>query len=266
MRILIGARAAWARPWPKGWGRTRNDHRRIAQGAHGPDGGASARCAGSRRTCPTPRPPPRASPSRRRPNWTPFSATSACGKTRLSPTITTSWPIRRNRSRAVAGHQHHRHDPAVATADPAPAGSRQAAAGADRFDLRIGAAAGPKWRSALPRRRCRALSTLRERFRAQRLAVTCLQLGYLNTEDGLAVARDDASRRGEGTLAPVHDVVAMVRALLSLSDAACGNWCCRRSSTNASEAGRSEPPFSIARATRDSELAAAASGHRQTST
>ena len=61
---------------------------------------------------------------------------------------------------------------------------------------------------------------LRERFRAQRLAVTCLQLGYLNTEDGLAVARDDASRRGEGTLAPVHDVVAMVRALLSLSDAA----------------------------------------------
>ena len=55
---------------------------------------------------------------------------------------------------------------------------------------------------------------------AQRLAVTCLQLGYLNTEDGLAVARDDASRRGEGTLAPVHDVVAMVRALLSLSDAA----------------------------------------------
>lgn len=61
---------------------------------------------------------------------------------------------------------------------------------------------------------------LRERFRAQRLAVTCLQLGYLNTEDGLAVARDEASRRGEGTLAPVHDVVAMVRALLSLSDAA----------------------------------------------
>ena len=65
------------------------------------------------------------------------------------------------------------------------------------------------------------MPTLRERFvRAQRLAVTCLQLGYLNTEDGLAVARDDASRRGEGTLAPVHDVVAMVRALLSLSDAA----------------------------------------------
>ena len=78
----------------------------------------------------------------------------------------------------------------------------------------------PKWRSALQGGAVGHADALRERFRAQRLAVTCLQLGYLNTEDGLAVARDDASRRGEGTLAPVHDVVAMVRALLSLSDAA----------------------------------------------
>ena len=108
------------------------------------------------------------------------------------------------------------------------------------------------------RRRCRALPTLRERFRAQRLAVTCLQLGYLNTEDGLAVARDDASRRGEGTLAPVHDVVAMVRALLSLSDAA-------RAGTGAAGDPRrtllrpavQSRPVSIARATRDSARLAA---------
>ena len=122
--------------------------------------------------------------------------------------------------RAAAGHQHHRHDPAVATADPAPAGSRQAAAGADRFDLRIAAQRRPEVAFGASKAALSGIAdALRERFRAQRLAVTCLQLGYLNTEDGLAVARDEASRRGEGTLAPVHDVVAMVRALLSLSDA-----------------------------------------------
>ena len=60
---------------------------------------------------------------------------------------------------------------------------------------------------------------LRESFRDRRLAVTCLQLGYLNTEDGMDVPRDTASQRGEGGLIPVHDVVAMTRALLHLSDA-----------------------------------------------
>ncbi|HEY9273155.1 SDR family oxidoreductase [Achromobacter sp.] len=60
---------------------------------------------------------------------------------------------------------------------------------------------------------------LRENFRARRLAVTCLQLGYLNTEDGMDVPRDAASQRGEGGLIPVHDVVAMTRTLLNLSDA-----------------------------------------------
>lgn len=60
---------------------------------------------------------------------------------------------------------------------------------------------------------------LRESFRARRLAVTCLQLGYLNTQDGMDLPRDEASRRGEGGLIPVHDVVAMTRALLNLSDA-----------------------------------------------
>ncbi|WP_454694553.1 SDR family NAD(P)-dependent oxidoreductase [Achromobacter aegrifaciens] len=60
---------------------------------------------------------------------------------------------------------------------------------------------------------------LRENFRARRLAVTCLQLGYLNTEDGMDVPRDAASQRGEGGLVPVHDVVTMTRALLNLSDA-----------------------------------------------
>ncbi|MGS1107392.1 SDR family oxidoreductase [Achromobacter anxifer] len=60
---------------------------------------------------------------------------------------------------------------------------------------------------------------LRESFRARRLAVTCLQLGYLNTQDGMDLPRDEASQRGEGGLIPVHDVVAMTRALLTLSDA-----------------------------------------------
>lgn len=58
---------------------------------------------------------------------------------------------------------------------------------------------------------------LREGYRDQRLAVTTLQLGYLNTDDGLSVPRADAADRDHGTRVPVHDVVAMVRALLQLS-------------------------------------------------
>ncbi|WMJ71230.1 SDR family oxidoreductase [Stenotrophomonas sp. 24(2023)] len=60
---------------------------------------------------------------------------------------------------------------------------------------------------------------LREQFRAQRLAVTTLHLGYLNTDDGLQVPREVAAARGAGTRVPVHDVVAVLRSLLSLSDA-----------------------------------------------
>ncbi|MEN8617840.1 SDR family NAD(P)-dependent oxidoreductase [Shewanella baltica] len=60
---------------------------------------------------------------------------------------------------------------------------------------------------------------LREGFREEGLAVTCLQLGYLNTEDTLATSIDEAAQRGDGTLVPVHDVVNLVRTLLSLSDA-----------------------------------------------
>lgn len=60
---------------------------------------------------------------------------------------------------------------------------------------------------------------LREGYRDQRLGVTCLNLGYLNTEDGLAVPLADAAQRGAGELIPVHDVVLMVRTILSLSAA-----------------------------------------------
>jgi NAD(P)-dependent dehydrogenase (short-subunit alcohol dehydrogenase family) len=60
---------------------------------------------------------------------------------------------------------------------------------------------------------------LREGFREQRLGVTCLQLGYLNTDDGLAVPLAQASQRGGGQLIPVHDVVKLVQALLQLSPA-----------------------------------------------
>lgn len=60
---------------------------------------------------------------------------------------------------------------------------------------------------------------LREGYREQRLAVTCLNLGYLNTEDPLSTPRDVAEQRGEGQLIPVHDVVQVVRMALSLSSA-----------------------------------------------
>lgn len=53
-----------------------------------------------------------------------------------------------------------------------------------------------------------------------RLAVTTLQLGYLNTDDGLDVPVADAAERGAGQLVPVHDVVRIVQTLLELSPAA----------------------------------------------
>ncbi|MBS4078227.1 SDR family oxidoreductase [Pseudomonas rustica] len=61
--------------------------------------------------------------------------------------------------------------------------------------------------------------TLREGYREQRLAVTCLNLGYLNTEDLLSTPINVAAQRGEGHLIPVHDVVEVVRMILSLSPA-----------------------------------------------
>jgi len=60
---------------------------------------------------------------------------------------------------------------------------------------------------------------LREGFRQQHLAVTVLQLGYLNTDDSLATPLQDAAQRGGGERVPVHDVVSMVDALLRLSTA-----------------------------------------------
>lgn len=60
---------------------------------------------------------------------------------------------------------------------------------------------------------------LRESFRDRGLAVTSLQLGYLNTQDALSVPRDEAAARGQGQLIPVHDVVRVVRGLLHLSGA-----------------------------------------------
>ena len=60
---------------------------------------------------------------------------------------------------------------------------------------------------------------LREGYRQQRLAVTCLNLGYLNTEDPLSAPREIAEQRGDGQLIPLHDVVQVVRTVLSLSSA-----------------------------------------------
>lgn len=61
--------------------------------------------------------------------------------------------------------------------------------------------------------------SLREGYRDQRLGVTCLNLGYLNTEDALSTPRNVAEQRGEGELIPLHDVVQVVRMALSLSAA-----------------------------------------------
>ena len=61
--------------------------------------------------------------------------------------------------------------------------------------------------------------TLREGYRAQRLGVTCLNLGYLNTDDPLGTPRAEAEQHGGGELIPVHDVVQVVRMALSLSAA-----------------------------------------------
>lgn len=60
---------------------------------------------------------------------------------------------------------------------------------------------------------------LREGYRQQHLGVTCLNLGYLNTDDPLSAPRDIAEQHGEGQLIPVHDVVQVVRMALSLSSA-----------------------------------------------
>ncbi len=60
---------------------------------------------------------------------------------------------------------------------------------------------------------------LREGYRQQHLGVTCLNLGYLNTDDALAIPREVAEQQGEGQLIPVHDVVQVVRMALSLSSA-----------------------------------------------
>ncbi|MBC3234808.1 SDR family NAD(P)-dependent oxidoreductase [Pseudomonas lurida] len=60
---------------------------------------------------------------------------------------------------------------------------------------------------------------LREGYRQQRLGVTCLNLGYLNTEDPMSTSRVIAEQRGEGNSIPVHDVVQVVRMALSLSSA-----------------------------------------------
>ena len=60
---------------------------------------------------------------------------------------------------------------------------------------------------------------LRENYREQRLAVTVLQLGYLNTDDPLHTPKARAAEAGRGTQIPVHDVLDVIRMLLGLSPA-----------------------------------------------
>jgi short-subunit dehydrogenase len=60
-------------------------------------------------------------------------------------------------------------------------------------------------------------NALREGFREEKLAVTCLQIGDLNTEDSISVPIDIACQRGTGTLIPLHDVVDITRTLIKIS-------------------------------------------------
>lgn len=60
---------------------------------------------------------------------------------------------------------------------------------------------------------------LREGYRAQKLAVTTLQLGYLNTDDDLSVPLEQAAMASAGASIPVHDVVMLTNAMLQLSEA-----------------------------------------------
>lgn len=61
-------------------------------------------------------------------------------------------------------------------------------------------------------------NALREGFREEKLAVTCLPIGDLNTEDSLSEPIDIACQRGNGTLIPLRDVVDITRALLKISN------------------------------------------------
>lgn len=61
-------------------------------------------------------------------------------------------------------------------------------------------------------------NALREGFREEKLAVTCLQIGYLNTEDSISEPIDIACQRGDGYLIPLHDVVGITKALLKISN------------------------------------------------
>ncbi|MCH8551923.1 MAG: SDR family oxidoreductase [Natronospirillum sp.] len=59
---------------------------------------------------------------------------------------------------------------------------------------------------------------LREGYRDRRLAVTCLQLGYLNTDEMPSTKTQSASE-ASGEMIPLADVVTMTRALMTLSPA-----------------------------------------------
>ncbi|MEE9876909.1 MAG: SDR family NAD(P)-dependent oxidoreductase [Stenotrophomonas maltophilia] len=117
---------------------------------------------------------------------------------------------------------------------------------------------------------------LREGFRDRRLAVTSLQLGYLNTDDALSVLAAEAAARGDGELGPgarrrcngarVAAVVTRVRALLQLSPSGFVRElvCCRPSPTRATDFGGLRPgPLVAARALVVYPAPPLAVGHRR---
>jgi short-subunit dehydrogenase len=62
-------------------------------------------------------------------------------------------------------------------------------------------------------------SALREGYRNQRLTVSTLNLGYLNTYDPITLPVDRALERTSLSAVPVHDVVDLVRTIIRLSPA-----------------------------------------------
>ncbi len=64
-------------------------------------------------------------------------------------------------------------------------------------------------------------NAVREIVRGDGISVTLMNLGYMASEHGLSVSRDEVLRETDASLIPVHDVVQLVTTIDSLSAASC---------------------------------------------
>jgi short-subunit dehydrogenase len=66
-----------------------------------------------------------------------------------------------------------------------------------------------------------ACQALRQHFRKDGIAVTCLSPGSIASDVDYAEGSDAALKRHRGKRMPVTDIIAMIRCILDLSPAAC---------------------------------------------